>query len=223
MRDTNYWQVFLSQVRSSMARIFNALAFLLNSETYLPRYIFIIPDRNIVDHLKFNDEGLGELMEKIAKWLVTQVDRVLDGGIEELKAKHAGAIQTCTVIWVAILRRPTGENTVDSQHSNLPLALSTARRKVNFALEDQLVNCDAEMMLMETHDLTRGNNNFDNRNRLNADGRWEFWREIDHLFKKFDRGEVCLNPIQHTTQNRYHHPLAKTPAKTHVTVTKNIK
>ena len=187
----------LSQVKSSMTRIFNSLAYLLNSEVYLPRYICIVPDRNVVDNLNFKEHGLGEVMEKIAKWLVNQVDRSLESRIEELKSKHAGALDFCTVIWIAILKRPTDETTADSRGSQFPLAFSTARRKFNTALEDHLANIESSMMFMETDDLTHGAN-FDNRNKLNGNGKWQFWKEVDHILKKFDRGQISLDPIQQT-------------------------
>ena len=145
----------LSNIRSSAARVLNSLAFKLNSETYLPKYVIMIPDRNIVDHLKYTNWGMSTLIKKITKWLVNQVDRSIGARHEELKNKNPGAIDSCTIVWVAMIKRPCNETTADTSNHKSPTLLSTVRRKFNNILEEILSQSDSDMKYMITDDLTR--------------------------------------------------------------------
>ena len=123
-----------SDVKSVLARIFNALVEKFNESIYLPRYIVIIPDKDIIVNAQVFDYGAWDTFEQAIRWLVSNIDGMIEVRKEDLKAKNPGALSPSSeprLVWVKTL-----------VHPEILLAKSTYSlvRKFNTALEDTIVD-----------------------------------------------------------------------------------
>ena len=59
------------------ARIINALIEGLNTFEYLPKYLIVIPDLDVIKDVKEFDFGIYKALSAIMNWLTRQIDIVL--------------------------------------------------------------------------------------------------------------------------------------------------
>ena len=103
-----------SHNRSVAARIFNELVFRLNkkSETAdhrLPKYIVILPDRDLLMDINFNNFGIEKIIDDTLTWLAKNVDKTLRIRKEDMRKKQNGSLPPSIypkVIWAKMLVRP---------------------------------------------------------------------------------------------------------------------
>ena len=96
-------------VRSVMARMLNEIINALNEEVILPKYIIILPDKDLIEEANFGGFGCKVIFESMLHWIATNVERVLEIRKDDLKSKRAGAILTDdepSIVWVKMLTRP---------------------------------------------------------------------------------------------------------------------
>ena len=188
-----FYQNPSSMLRNSLSRILNAVAKALNERVRLPKYVLVIPDLDILSTINFYDFGMPTTFQKCAQWLVKQVVRFFQIRYEDLKSKRPGAVCGNTrIIWLNIINRPSIKN-----HPNPDrVKLLAGRERFNTALND--VICDMRYNHAMVIDTLTEVNHFTQFGNLSQYGQQAYWRELDKVFKKFDRHEVDLKPeVQH--------------------------
>ena len=94
---------------NTFACIQNAM---IDAFIYYILYIFIIPDRDIINSADFFNLGVSELLGITVNWLAKQLERLIDNRKEQLTDKRIGALSLINpkIIWVKML-----------EHSPMPL------------------------------------------------------------------------------------------------------
>ena len=181
----------LSQIKSTEARISNSLIELLNSKEFkLPKYILIIPDKDLIEGVlsQFCDYGFKKVFRASIKWLMNDINKTLSIRKEALRSKRGGALSTSAeprLIWISIIKRPI------NIHDDVK-AVYKLVRKANEVLEDVVRKFDKYSHFIQIDTLNE-HKFFDSMGKLTATGKSTFWREIDGKMRKFDRGENELN------------------------------
>ena len=126
------------------------------------------------------------------EWLTRNIERVITTRMEDLIAKHPGAVSGNTrVIWIRMLSRPSHAFNQFHPDANRANVLGQ-RRKFNTVLEDVI----AVMKYTHIMELTSlGPSDFDRLGNPTARGLFNFWKEIDKKLRKFDKGEIELKAI----------------------------
>ena len=92
------------------ARILNSFIEGLNAMPKLPKYIFVLPDSDIIEGTGYFDYGVMQMIEEQVQWLFQQMNKYVEHRREDLKLKRAGAIAMSTheprFILVAMIDRP---------------------------------------------------------------------------------------------------------------------
>ena len=98
--------------RPSIARILNALIKAFNEDELLPKYIIIMPDKDIISSINMFDYGITTLIETNINWLLDQMARTIITRREDLKNKRSGTAPAFLprVFWVEMLQRPYTTN-----------------------------------------------------------------------------------------------------------------
>ena len=106
-----------SNIRSFLARVFNRLVKQLNEEPFiLPRYIIITLDKDLIQSADLFDYGVSRIIEDTLKWLLININMVIEMRKEDLAGKHAGAVSTTSeprLVWVGMIRHP--ENSMNKK------------------------------------------------------------------------------------------------------------
>ena len=80
----------LSDVQPFISRIQNSVVEALNESTYMPKYIIIVPDKdlavNAIEHSYF---GHTEMMEESVNWLIGQIAKLLLTRRNDLRDKNS--------------------------------------------------------------------------------------------------------------------------------------
>ena len=175
--------------RTAIARITNSLIQGLNTSAYLPRYLIVIPDRDIIDSTKFFNFGSGHIIEENIRWLIREVKRLLLARRENLKNVRPGALAPSMeprIIWVAMSKRPIYEDERLKQ-------IFVLRKKFNEILAMELF-AERYMHIMYMTNLTPNFRNFDRQGNLTGEGKYQFWMNLDDQMKQFERQEIELRP-----------------------------
>ena len=126
--------VYLWQISGDLllTRIRNALVNELNDRSHyfhLPKCLIIILDRNVIENSKVFDYGASQIFADILKWLLININLVIEERKENLLKQWLGAMasykEPC-LIWVTMIPRPE----CDKKH------VYSLTRKLNSVLED---------------------------------------------------------------------------------------
>ena len=150
----------------------------------MPRIIVFIPDSNILDGIAGeNVPGVSNQIGKVITWLMKRMERVIELKREEMHLVRPGslALGEPKLIWVKILEKPL-ENSEEIQ----------LRQKFNHILEETLVSRKNSYILDVGNILSF--EYFDGQCKLTANGRINFWEEVDNSIRKFDKQEITLKP-----------------------------
>ena len=82
----NAW--YVKQIQStvpSMAKIQNAMAAAFNEFNSLPKYLMILPDKDLIVLVEHYDKGAKQLLMENVCWLIRQIGRALISRHEDLK------------------------------------------------------------------------------------------------------------------------------------------
>ena len=104
-----YFPSGTSMLKSMMAKWLNSVIEGLNSKYKLPRYVLILPDKDLIENLNYFQYRVTELFETCLTWVIRQLDRVFTVRREALKLSKPGAVSSVSeprVIWVAMITRP---------------------------------------------------------------------------------------------------------------------
>ena len=198
-----YYQNPVSAERNNMSRLMNALATGLNERIRLPKYVILCPDLDPLKTIKFDDNKQHVPYQLCANWLITEVDKFFTTRKENLKDRRLGAVSGDTrFIWVNIVNRPLIKNHPERERSSY----LAGRTKFNTALND-LVAVQRFHHAMTVNGLTEMQH-FTHLGNLSSYGQEHYWKQIDNVFKKFDRHEINLKPPGQKQKNSQ---VAQTP------------
>ena len=157
----------LSQTRSILSRLFNAFVKALNDFKYLPKYILIMPDKDIIENIGVYDFGIADTIEDCIKWLLININRYLELHKEDMMGKRPGSIFSTSeprLIWITMLCRP-----VDSFAKNV----FSLVHKFNNILET-VISGDKRSHILKVHIDTHADN-FDRIGNLTTNGKHDLW------------------------------------------------
>ena len=170
---------------NSLIRINNALIEAFNCREQLPAYILIILDRDFIDMINRFDFGIMAQLEHCVNWLATQVTHHLKARREQLWNVKPGAVaqENTKIVWVEMFDRPINNNGTSDPAIKI-------RNKFNRGLNEVAGRHKFHhVMVLESLKVTR---HFEPNGKLNYWGRLQFWKELDYLFKQFDRRKISL-------------------------------
>ena len=90
---------FRSHIRPFLAKIINALAKALNdkeNEYQLPKYVIIILNKDLLINAEVSEFEVAKTIEDCLKWLLININLMLETHKEDLMKKHPGAVPTAT-------------------------------------------------------------------------------------------------------------------------------
>ena len=159
-----------------IGKIQNALVAALNDFPHLPKYIFIVPDKDIIQDIGHYDDGVKKAMFDNLNWLTKQIGRCITQHREELKKCKPGSVaaEVPRVIWVSMLARPISDDPFFTK-------IWKISRKFNQVLEDilEIENFMHIMFIQGMEELKF----FDSRGDLTSAGQWQFWHNLDDQIK----------------------------------------
>ena len=192
-----YYNIFswtqspVSIERSVIAKIINSFTDGLNKIHRVPKYLVVIPDKDIIDGMVSDFQAEGSIDQQL-QWLINNIQKVIARRREDLKDKRSGAL-ACSfepmVIWVKMIERP--------QVANAPIKYVRAwnlKDVFNNILENNLLAYHY-MYIVDIKSM------FENQHlyflpdgRLSDAGKVQFWKELDFKIKKFNRRQLDLKP-----------------------------
>ena len=179
------YQKILCNIRSAEARMINALISMLNSRDHLPMYLIVIPDRDLLSWYGHPGYGISRIIQKNLNHMISDIEKILRTHREDLMQKRPGAAgDKTTIIWVKMIKRPIVSMPLDTRGINVFQQSS----KFNFVMQETLA--DRSECILEIQHLK--NFHFDRYGNLNAEGKTQFWRELDFIIKRFNRKEIKL-------------------------------
>ena len=183
-----FFYLSTAAIRSVAARILNSLINALNDTEILPHFIVIFPDKDLVYPIKFDEYGLGEIIEKIVDWLVKEVEFAVDRKKFAMKAVKLRSVTELEpkIIWVKMMDKPK-----NGKHHLL-------QKKFNFILEETLAARRNNYIMKVDDFLDTGM--FTRFGELNNIGRLEMLKNFDNKIKRFDKQELSLKPIQRSDE-----------------------
>ena len=175
-----YFQTSLNTA-PAIVRIYNSLIEALNENIFLPKYVIIIPDADIIEFITTKTFGARDEIEEHLFWLMKQILNALITRREDLKQKNPGAVTAdlCRVIWMKMLTRPI------TQDENLK-KMWKLRPKFNDTL-DNLLSVKKYMHMVNVPNMEEVKF-FDQRGALTPLGKRNFWRNFNDEFRRIDFG-----------------------------------
>ena len=177
----------LSQTRSVLSQLFNAFVKALNDFKYLPKYILIMLDKDIIDNIGVYDFGIADTIKDCIKWLLININHYLELHTEDMTGKRPGPIFSTSepwLIWITMLCRP-----VDSFAKNVFSLVC----KFNNILET-VISGDKRSHILKVH-IDTHTGNFDRIGNLTNNGQHDFCWCIDNEMNDFDFGNTELQPF----------------------------
>ena len=176
--------------RSFLAWVVNAFAKGLNDQRppHLPRYLLIMLDKDLLQNLGIYDYGLSKTIEVMLKWLLININMMIEVRKQDLMKKKPGALSTSSeprLIWVQMVKCP--ETTANKQIFSLS-------KKFNSILEE-VISGDKRSHIMKIHiDTSENSSNFDRYGGITHTGLYSFWKIVDETMEEFDTGKTELAP-----------------------------
>ena len=190
-----------SNIRSFLAKVLNGLVKALNQSPFiLPRYILVVLDKDLIANADLYDYGVSRMLEDTLKWLLININMVVESRKEDLIGKRAGAVSTTSephIIWIGMLKCP--------DYSMNKRVYSLAR-KFNQILQN-VITGDRRSHYLPVG-LETNSSYFDHIGNITQSGKIEYWRLVDSTMKEFNRGNTELQPFSSnatTKQENHHH------------------
>ena len=177
-----------SNVRLFLARIIKAFVAPLNNKWgtfHLTRYIMIFLDKDLITAANVFDYGVSRTFEDTIKWLLINLNAIIETRKDDLMGKRAGAVSTSSepsLIWVHMLWRPEGSDRW----------IYSLTQKFNIILHSVICGDKCSHSLKINIDCSA--NNFDRIGNLSRDGRIAYWKQLDNTMREFERGKTELRP-----------------------------
>ena len=96
---------------NTISRFRNGFTGAIRDQVTLPKYLVVVPDNNIISYLKNKKIKSFKGTERVMKWLMTQMDRLITTQKERLPVK-AKRPNEPTIIWIS---PPTHKNFKDNE------------------------------------------------------------------------------------------------------------
>ena len=184
-----------NSVCSSCGRIFNQFIEGLNKTGKdenifrLPKYVLIMPDKDILANINFNNYGIENIIDKIMGWLCRNIDRTLQLRKKDIRGKCAGGMLSAAqprLVWVKMLVRPFLKNV------EKPFIFSQTS-KFNFAIERVIARFPHTHVMKIW--MPAEPNIFDQfTGELTEVSCTIFWKEVNRVIEDFDRAKTELRP-----------------------------
>ena len=184
-----------SGTKSATGRMINSLIDAVNTEKILPKYLLIIPDKDITND--FSDvflDGMGPALQDLVSWFVCQIDMIIRRRRATLLEKKPRVLYgyATKIIYVRMLRR------YGSFHANSKInGICDLRVKFNDALNNAVAKTEQYILTVNS---CNSFDHFDRHGMLSTKGKSSFWYEVDDLIKRFGINKVKLlpNPKNHS-------------------------
>ena len=179
--------------KSVMARILNSIAKGLNANSKLPKYVLVVPDKDLLSCIpkNYSERGMEHLMYECIKFMITEINKLFDARKDAIRNKKAGAMSTSLeprIIWVSMISRTPARIAMTDD-----LEVYFYRKNFNEILNEQILKDQYSHFI----NITSVDNytDFDRSGLLSAAGKLQFWREVIDSLKKFDRLKTDLKPV----------------------------
>ena len=190
-----------SNIRSFLAKVLNGLVKALNQSPFvLPRYILVMLDKDLITNADLYDYGVSRTLEDTLKWLLININTVVELRKEHLIGKRAGVVSTTSeprIIWISMLKHP------DYSMNKRVYSLAC---KFNQILQN-VITGDRRSHYLPV-DLEHSSSSFNHIGNITQSGKIEYWRLVDSTMKEFDHGNTELQPFSSNVaskQEGHHH------------------
>ena len=195
------YPVSSNYTKSTAVRIFNQLVSLMNEKERLPKYILLLPDKDILSYVNHKNFGIGQITLDLMNWLCKEIELALDLRREDIRYKRPGALWSSSeprLVWVKMLTRPIISNDPKKDF------IFAQRTKFNEILEEMVLKYKhSHIMPVKLADSPSVL--FERNGSLSSNGKSAFWREVNKQMKLFDSSEIDLKPeIQKASKNQDH-------------------
>ena len=188
--------------KSTSARIANQVTELLNENDWLPKYIVIMPDKNIIEYVKFGGFGCKVIFENTLEWISKAIEEDVELRCEDLKFKNPGAClhdDQPIILWVKMPSCPYIRNT----NKGYVFAQCTTFNKIMEVTVKRFKNARCVQVEFPEDKMPY----FNLTGYLNGVGKSYFWRELNRIIRRLenkpvdDEGKLIEenNPVQHHT------------------------
>ena len=185
-----FYQKSNGKANSALMNIYNSLVEGLNKYARLPRFIIVIPDRDLIIQANHFSFGMNIIIEQQIKWLMKKFERAFQMRRVDLKDKCLGSVgHEPRIIWVKMIQRPLIKGHQYKYYNNIV----NLRRKFNRTI-DEYTAVTRNTHVIDTSDAFDEYVHYDHLGNLAHEGKSQFWRLIDGEFRKYDKGEVDLLP-----------------------------
>ena len=160
-----------------LSRLQITLADAFNSKARFPEYIVMILDDDVLQFLRYEGKGAGQLYGSWKEWLALQVHTMITDRKEQLPAK-AIPVDAPFVYWVEI---PT--------HDLFERDCNAIRTKFNHCMDATLKLYD-DMRIVKLKEWQRDDTMLVSNGRVTTDGYYTYWKAIDTAVK-FNINKRC--------------------------------
>ena len=192
---------------SVIRRIYNEFVDGLNENPWLPKYICILPDKDIIQAAKYYGFSCKFVFHKAINYLATNMESELETRKEDLAGKHSGALRYDPILlWIKMIQRPCLKDTEKSYvFVQCPTFNSVLKSIVSKFKNMKVVN----LYFPDDKNL------FDSNGRLSSTGRTHFWRELNRYVQSIDaEGNQRRIEVEEEIKARHHvKAMAKAAAK----------
>ena len=191
-----FYQAKSGGAENTIVNIYNLIVQALNTETKLPKYILILPDRDVILQMNFFKPGLLHLLEKCMAWLGKTLKEPYLPTEKKLRDILPGSMgPEPTIIGVGMINHPFIRNHPFKTY-NLVVDFRT---KFNQILQSEAKKSRFALVLRPTNTLDYSHH-FDNFGNLTFSGKKEYWRFLDSKLKNHDRNEELLSTDMDNTK-----------------------
>ena len=159
------------------ARIVNEVIKALNEEWYLPRFIIIMPDKDLIEEVNFGGFGCKIVFEVILSWMAKEINNALEMRRDDLRYKRAGSVDpdvSTSVVWIEMPTRPfikTDRGFGFAQRHTFNKTLKTITDKFGSMSSIAL-------------DIPEDRSTFDITGNLSAKGKKTFWKQLNRSIRR---------------------------------------
>ena len=171
-----------------MTRIVNNLIEAIRERKRLPKYLVVIPDKDLLLDINTSDEDVAEILQDHVRWVVRQIDTTINRNVSNFLEKKPGALTGYipTTIYVKMLRRVGSFSPESKIYGMLKL-----RVKLNDCLNDETAKVEQKILTINS---CNSYDHFDRHGNLSSKGKHYFWMELDDLLERLDKNKIKLLP-----------------------------
>ena len=165
---------------SATSRILNKLIDALNENNRLPKFICILPDRDIINNIKAKKKSSTKNLSNLINWLMRQCEIEIRRKRLQITAKKPGAVTENypTLIYQQMIHR----NASYPEGSNIA-SICELTQKFNSILNKAAARTESKIIRIQScHFL----GDFDRYGNLTSAGKSTMWHEFDDLMERFE-------------------------------------